>query len=143
MAIASGFYVASERDMMKNVIAVDYSSLLNKIALYVSALTPNFNADPSSYSTTNEASGTGYTAGGLVIANPVFTISSGNLNYDLDDLSWPGSTITAGGCTMYANALAPKANLWTLSFGGDFNTVAGTYTIQWNPSGVWSRDLVP
>ena len=59
MTAASGLYVATIRDAVKNVIALDVTSTLNKVAMYTSALTPNFNADPSSYSATNEVSGTG------------------------------------------------------------------------------------
>jgi hypothetical protein len=144
MTAASGLYVATIRDAVKNVIALDVTSTLNKVAMYTSALTPNFNADPSSYSSTNEVSGTGYTAGGIVIASPTLVISTGNLVFDIADSSWAGSTITnARQATIYADGLTPKANQVTIDFGADFSTVAGTFTIQWPAGGVWSLDLVP
>jgi hypothetical protein len=144
MTAASGLYVATVRDSLKNVIALDVSSTLCKVAMYTNSLTPNFNADPASYSTTNEVSGTGYTAGGIVIASPTMTISSGNLVFDIADSAWASSTITnARQASIYADALAPKALIVTIDFGADFSTVAGTFTIQWPAGGVWSLDLVP
>lgn len=144
MTMASGLYVATVRDSVKNTIALDVTSVLNKVAMYTNVLTPNFNSDPSSYSATNEVTGTGYTAGGIVIASPTLVISLGNLVFDIADSAWAGSTITnAHGATIYADALTPKANIVTVDFGADFSTVAGTFTIQWPAGGVWSLDLVP
>jgi len=142
--MASGLYVATLRDSVKNSIALDVTSVLNKVAMYTDSLTPNFNADPSSYSSTNEVSGTGYTAGGIVIASPTLTVSSGSLVFDIADSAWTGSTITnAEGATIYADGLSPKANIVTIDFGAAFSTVAGTFTIQWPAGGVFSIDLVP
>ena len=144
MTMASGLYVATIRDGLKNAIALDVTSVLNKVAMYTNSLTPNFNADPSSYSATNEVNGTGYTAGGIVIASPTLTISGGNLVFDIADSAWASSTITnARGATIYADGLTPKANQVTVDFGADFSTVAGTFTIQWPAGGVWAIDLVP
>lgn len=144
MTMASGLYVATLRDSVKNAIALDVTSTLNKVAMYTNSLTPNFNADPSSYSATNEVTGTGYTAGGIVIASPTLTISGGNLIFDIADSVWAGSTISnAEGATIYADGLAPKANIVTVDFGAPFSTVSGTFTIQWPAGGVWQLDLVP
>jgi hypothetical protein len=144
MTMASGLYVATIRDSLKNTIALDVTSVLNKVAMYTDSLTPNFNADPSSYSSTNEVSGTGYTAGGIVIASPTLTVSSGSLVFDIADSAWTSSTITnAEGATIYADGLTPKANIVTIDFGAAFSTVAGTFTIQWPAGGVFSIDLVP
>jgi hypothetical protein len=144
MTMASGLYVATIRDSVSNTIALDVTSVLNKVAMYTDSLTPNFNADPSSYSSTNEVSGTGYTAGGIVIASPTLTVSSGSLVFDIADSAWTSSTITnAEGATIYADGLTPKANIVTIDFGAAFSTVAGTFTIQWPAGGVFSIDLVP
>ena len=144
MTFASGLYVSTVRDSLKNVIALDVTSTACKVAMYTNTLTPNFDADPSSYATTNEVSGTGYTAGGIVIASPTLVGASGNLTFDIADSSWATSTITnARGAIIYADGLTPKANICAITFGADFSTVAGTFTISWNASGVWAVDLVP
>jgi len=144
MAFASGLYVATHRDALKNVIALDLTSAAHKIAMYTNTLTPNFDADPSSYSATNEVTGTGYTAGGNTIASPTLTGSSGNLTFDAADSAWSSSTIAnARGAVLYADGLSPKANIVAVNFGADYSTTAGTFTIQWNASGIYVIDLVP
>lgn len=144
MAMASGLYTATHRDALLNVIALNYDSELSKVAMYTNTLTPNFDADPSSYSATNEVSGTGYTAGGNLLTSTTLALASGILTFDAADSSWAASTISnARGAIGYADYLSPKANEWALNFGADYSTVAGTFTIQYNALGIWTNDLVP
>lgn len=144
MAMASGLYTATIRDSLQNVIALDLNSELGKVAMYTNTLTPNFDADPSSYSATNEVSGTGYTAGGQVLTGTALSIASGILTFDATDSAWSASTITnARGAIYYADPLSPKANVVAVNFGADYSTVAGTFTIQWNALGIFTIDLVP
>jgi hypothetical protein len=144
MAFASGLYTATHRDALNNVIALNMDSELGKVAMYTNTLTPNFDADPSSYSATNEVSGTGYTAGGNLLTTTSLAIASGILTFDAADSSWAASTITnARGAIYYADYLAPKATVVAINFGADYSTVAGTFTIQWNALGIYTIDLVP
>lgn len=144
MAMATGVYEATIRDALKNVIALDMLAAGNKLALYTNTRTPNFATDPSSYSSTNEITGTGYTAGGQVIGAGTFSLSGDVLTYDIPDLVWAGSTLTnVRGCSAYADGLSPKASMWDFTFGADYSTVAGNLTIQWNALGVITWDLVP
>jgi hypothetical protein len=144
MAFASGLYVATVRDALKNAIALDLDAGTDKCALYTNTLTPNFDTDPSSYSTTNEVTGTGYTAGGLTVTSPTVTGASGILTYDAADLSWATSTISnARGTIIYADALTPKALIVAVNFGADYSTTAGTFQITWNAGGIFTIDLVP
>lgn len=144
MTFASGLYGATLRDALTNVIALDPGLETYKVAMYTNTLTPNFDADPSSYSSTNEVSGTGYSAGGNALTSTTVAIASGILTYDAADSSWTTSTITnARGAIVYADPLTPKANLVAVNFGADYSTVAGTFTIQWNASGIATIDYVP
>jgi hypothetical protein len=144
MPFASGLYGATLRDALTNVIALDLNAENYKVAMYNNTLTPNFDADPSSYSTTNEVSGTGYTAGGLAVTSSTLAIGSGVLTYDAADVSWASSTISnARGAIIYADPLTPKANIVAIHFGADYSTVAGTFTIQWSASGIFSIDYTP
>lgn len=144
MAFASGLYVATIRDSLKNVIALDLTAATHKVAMYTNTLTPNFDADPSSYASTNEVSGTGYTAGGQTLASTTLAGASGILTFDAADSAWTTSTITnARGAIVYADALSPKANIVAVNFGADYSTVSGTFTIQWNALGIATIDLVP
>lgn len=144
MAFASGIYTATTRDALLNVIALNMDSELGKVAMYTNTLTPNFDADPSSYSSTNEVTGTGYTAGGALLTGTALTIASGIVTFDATDSAWTTSTITnARGAIVYADYLTPKANIVAINFGADYSTVAGTFTIQWNALGIYTIDLVP
>jgi len=99
-----------------------------KIALYTS--TAALDATTTAYSATNEASGTGYTAGGVNLTN-VTPVSSGITAY-IDftpDPSWPSSTITARGALIYNSSASNKA-VAVLDLGSDASSSNGTFTVQ-------------
>ena len=98
-----------------------------KIALYTSSA--NLGASTTAYSTTNEASGTGYTAGGasLTIAtNP--TSSSTTAYLDFSDVTWSSSSITARGALIYKSG-GTDPSIAVLDFGEDKSSVSGTFTV--------------
>ena len=70
-----------------------------KLALYTSSAT--LGATTTAYTTTGEASGTNYTAGGAALTN-VTPTSSGTTGFtDFADLTFGTATITARGCLIY------------------------------------------
>lgn len=153
MTMASGLYVANFIDILDATqLAIDLSLTTHKLALYTDTKTPNFNTDVG-YSATNEVSGTGWAAGGVALSaaaaggtpvTPTLTGSSGIMTYDMTDVSVASTTLTnARGVMLYADALAGDNAIVMVNFGADFSTVAGTFGIQWNASGVFTIDLVP
>jgi hypothetical protein len=102
-----------------------------KIALYTSAA--DLGAATTAYSTTNEVTGTGYTAGGNTLTN-VDPTSSGTTAYtDFADTTWSASTITARGCLIYNDSLTTPvvdASVQVHDFGSDQSSSAGDFTIQ-------------
>ena len=79
-----------------------------KIALYTSSAT--LSAATTAYSTTNEVSGTGYTAGGntlTIAANPALSGTTAFL--DFSDTTWSSSSITARGALIYKSATGNPA----------------------------------
>jgi len=108
-----------------------------KIALYTSDAT--LTADTTVYSVTDEASGTGYTAGGntLTIAtNPTSdTATSGTVAYlDFSDSSWTSSSITARGALIYkAGGTTPAVAV--LDFGSEKTSSDSAFTITFPTSG--------
>ena len=108
-----------------------------KIALYTSDAT--LDATTTVYSTTNEASGTGYTAGGntLTIAtNPTSdTATSGTVAYlDFSDTSWASSSITARGALIYkAGGTTPAVAV--LDFGSEKTSSNSTFTVEFPTAG--------
>ncbi|MGA8330449.1 MAG: hypothetical protein WB777_14270 [Mycobacterium sp.] len=140
----SGWYGSTLHDLLFSAqLAVDLSVTTNKVALYTNSLTPNFAlAGDTGYSaspyTSNEISGTGYTAGGAAVASPTLTENpTGTISWDIANTSWTTSTITnARAAYIYANALSAKNGIVLITFGADYSTSAGTFTIQWASAGV-------
>lgn len=97
-----------------------------KIALFTSSAT--LGASTTAYSTSNEVSGTGYTAGGNTLTN-VTPTSSGTTAYtDFADTTWSTSTITARGALIY-NSSDSNKSVAVLDFGSDKSSSAGDFTI--------------
>jgi hypothetical protein len=142
---SSGLYVTNFIDILDATqLAIDTSLGTHKWAMYTNTLTPNFSTDQS-YSVTNEVSGTGYTAGGQTIVSPTTTESpAGTLMYDMNDQVWVApTTVTARGAILYADALGGNNLIVAMTFGSDFASTAGTFTIQFNSLGVFTIDLTP
>ena len=98
-----------------------------KIALYTSSAT--LSAATTAYSTTNEVSGTNYTAGGNTLTR-VDPSSSGTTGFtDFADTSWTSATITARGALIYNDSDSDKA-VAVLDFGADKSSSGGDFTIQ-------------
>ena len=98
-----------------------------KIALYTSSA--SLGAATTAYSTTNEITGTGYTAGGNTLTR-VDPSSSGTTGFtDFADTTWSTATITARGALIYNDTDSDKA-VAVLDFGADKTSTAGDFTIQ-------------
>lgn len=98
-----------------------------KIALYTSSAT--LDATTTSYSTANEVTGTGYTAGGNTLTVSQIPTSGGTTAYiSFADTTWTSATITARGALIYEST-ANKA-VAVLDFGSDKSSSASNFTIQ-------------
>ena len=100
-----------------------------KIALYTSSA--SLGATTSAYTTSNEVSGTGYTAGGVTLSSQAVAFDSSNnvAYFDAADPAFTTATITARGALIYNNSKS-NASIAVLDFGSDFTSTAGTFTIQ-------------
>ena len=127
-AMATSFKVAlldGEMDFSSN------TSDTYKIALYTSSAT--LSAATTAYSTSNEVSGTGYTAGGesLTISTAPTDGGSGTTAFlDLADVTWSNATITARGALIYRNSGAGDPAVVVLDFGADKASTGGNFVIQ-------------
>ena len=99
-----------------------------KIALYTSSAT--LGASTTTYSATNEVSGTGYTATGNTLTNIDPTTSGTTAFTDFADTTWSSATITANGALIYNDTHASDAAVAVLAFGGDKTSTNGDFTIQ-------------
>tara|TARA_R100000734_G_C3285169_1_gene78011 strand:- start:133 stop:564 length:432 start_codon:yes stop_codon:yes gene_type:complete len=98
-----------------------------KIALYTSSA--DLSASTTAYSTTNEISGTGYTAGGNTLTIASNSTTSGTTAFvDFSDTSWTSSSITARGALIYKSG-GTDPSIAVLDFGEDKSSVSGTFTV--------------
>ena len=102
-----------------------------KIALYTSSAT--LAASTTAYATTNEVSGTNYTAGGNTLTNVDPSASGTTALTDFADTTWSTATVTANGALIYnSSTTAGSANraVVVLAFGGDKTSTAGDFTVS-------------
>jgi len=104
-----------------------------KIALYTSSAT--LTAATTAYASTNETSGTGYSAGGGALTAIDPTSSGTTALTDFADETWSTATITARGALIYNTtpnttsiALTNPAVV-VLDFGADKTSTAGDFTV--------------
>ena len=149
MAIsASGLFLKTWIDVLDTTqLALNLDLTSHKVALFTDSVTVNFSNDTAygvSPYNANEVSGTGYTAGGVAIANTAVSDVSGTLKWDGDDVSWTSSTITnAKGALIYADALGGDNAIMLVNLGSNYSTSAGTLLVSWNALGILNFDLTP
>ena len=98
-----------------------------EIALFTSSAT--LSAATTVYGTSDEVTGTGYTAGGNTLTTVAPTSSGTTAFLDFNDTTWSTATITARGALIYNSTNANKA-VAVLDFGSDKTSTAGDFTIQ-------------
>jgi len=104
-----------------------------KIALYTNSAT--FDASTTAYTSTNEVTGTGYTAGGGTLANVDPTSTGTTAFTDFADETFTTATITARGALIYnttpntTSISVTNPTVVVLDFGSDKSSTAGDFTI--------------
>ena len=83
----------------------------------------------TAYTTTNEASGTGYSAGGLP-TNTAVSVADNIAFVDFSDVTFSTATITASAALIYNTTVAGTPAVVVLDFGGDKTSTNGDFTIQ-------------
>ena len=103
-----------------------------KIALYTASA--NINADTTAYSTTNEVTGTGYTAGGNTLTISVSPTSGNNSSniptayISFNNTSWTSASFTARAALIYNSSQSNKS-VAVLDFGSDKTVSNDTFQI--------------
>ena len=99
-----------------------------KLAMYTNSA--SFTAATTAYTTSNEVSGTGYSAGGGTLTR-VDPTSSGTTGFtDFADLTFSSSTITARGALIYNDSASGDPSIVVLDFGSDKSSSSGDFTVQ-------------
>ena len=127
MAITSTLTTSFKKELLEAVHNFKNSGGATfKLALYTSSAT--MGAATTAYATTNQVTGTNYTAGGGTLTR-VDPTSSGTTGFtDFADLTFGTATVTARGCLIY-NSTDSNKSVATIDFGGDKTSTAGDFTI--------------
>ena len=90
------------------------------------------------YTTTNEVTGTGYSAGGVAVTGATISTQTtgpdaGTVYVDFNNVSWPGANFVARGALIY-NVTRSNKSVAVLDFGSDktFSSVNNTVTMPVN-----------
>ena len=135
MAFSGNFMCTSfKKELLYGVHDFDLSSGDTfKIALYTNSA--SFDATTTAYTTSNEVSGTGYTAGGGALTNVDPTSSGTTALTDFQDETFSSATITARGALIYnttpntTSLSVTNPSVVVLDFGADKTSTAGDFTI--------------
>ena len=131
MAITQAMCTSFKEDLFQKEQDMDSDTI--KIALYTSSAT--LDASTTAYTTSNEVTGTGYTAGGNTLTGATIGTSGTTAYVDFDDPEWTSASFTARGALIYNDTLAGNNSIAVLDFGGDFTVSSGTFRIVFPAAG--------
>jgi hypothetical protein len=98
------------------------------LALYTSSA--SLGAGTTAYTTSNEVSGTGYTAKGASLTRVDPSNDGTTAITDFSDLTFSSSTITARGALIFNDSASGDPAVCALDFGSDKSSSSGDFTIQ-------------
>jgi hypothetical protein len=124
MALAQGLVTSFKQESWQAVHNLPVDTL--KFALYTSAA--SLGPSTTVYTATGEVTGTGYTAGGVVLTNVVLTTGGTTAYLTFDNPTWSGASFVCRGALIYNVSKANKA-IAVLDFGAD-KTASGTFVVQ-------------
>jgi len=128
MAITQAMCTSFKKELLEGVHNFKNSGGSTfKLALFTSSA--SLDASTTAYSTSNEATGTNYSAGGLALTRVDPSTSGTTALTDFADLTFSTATVTANGAVIYNSSASDKAVI-VLAFGGDKTSTAGDFTIQ-------------
>jgi hypothetical protein len=128
--MASLIYNSAIDDIVRGAIDADTDTF--KAMLVTSSYTPNKDTHDKRDDVTNEATGTGYTAGGVTTACTVIKDTANDkVTLQFAAVSWATSTITARALVIYkSTGTASTDNLVAYNdFGSDVSSTAGTFSV--------------
>jgi hypothetical protein len=128
MAITTAMCNSFKQELLGGVHDLDTDTL--KVALIKQSPTGTFGASTTNYSdlSTDEASGTNYTAGGQSLDSPVISLSSGTAFVDFADEVFSNLTISADGALIYNSSQGNKA-VAVFDFGSTVTSTSGDFTL--------------
>ena len=98
-----------------------------QIALYTNSA--SFTAATTAYTTSNEVTGTGYTAKGNSLTRVDPSTSGTTALTDFSDSTWTSSTLTARGALVFNDSASGDPSVIVLDFTEDKSSSSGDFTI--------------
>tara|TARA_R100001224_G_scaffold108541_1_gene85006 strand:+ start:927 stop:1358 length:432 start_codon:yes stop_codon:yes gene_type:complete len=128
MAISQAMCTSFKVELLKGVHNFTNSSGNTfNIALYTSSA--SLGADTTAYTTSNEVSGTNYTAKGGALTNVTPTASSTTALTDFTDETFSNVTLTARGALIFNDSASGDPAVCVLDFGSDKSASSGDFTV--------------
>jgi len=129
MAITTAMCTSFKKELLEAVHNFKNSggSTFN-LALYTSSA--SLGAGTTAYTTSNEVSGTNYTAKGAALTRVDPSSSGTTALTDFSDLTFSNATVTARGALIFNDSASGDPSVCALDFGGDKTSTAGDFTIQ-------------
>lgn len=128
MAITQAMCTSFKKELLTATHDFSAASNVFKLALYTSSA--SLDASTTAYTSSNEVSGTGYTAKGSFLTSVNPTTSSTTAFTDFNDLTFSSASITARGALIYNEAATGDPSVCVLDFGADKTSTAGDFTIS-------------
>jgi len=131
MAITTAMCTSFKSELLGGTHDLDTDSI--KIALIKSSMAGTYGAATTNYSdvtgNSDEASGTGYSAGGQVLDSAAISVDGTTAIVDFADEVFSNVTLSADGCIIYNAGQGNKA-IAVIDFGGTVSATAGDLTIN-------------
>ena len=131
MAITTALCNTFKQELLGGIHDLDTDVI--KLALIKNSPTGTYDGSTTNYSdiTSNadEASGTGYTAGGQILDSATITLSGSTAFVDFADEVIVTATVSADGCIIYNSSKSNRA-IAVIDFGGTKTSTNGDFTIQ-------------
>lgn len=136
MAITTAMCTSFKAELLGGLHDLDTDSL--KLALIKASPSGTYGAGTTNYSTvtgnSDEASGTGYSAGGQVLDGASITTDGTTAIVDFTDEIFSNVTVSTDGCIIYNTANSNSA-IAVIDFGGTVSATAGDLTIEFPAAG--------
>lgn len=138
MAVSAKVYGLAQQSLTSGEI--NWLTDTIKVMLCTATYTPNQDTHRYKSDITAEVTGTGYTAGGVALANKTNAYNTGTnvQKLDADDSSWANSTITARYGIVYKDTGTASTSplICYVDFDANIATTAGTFSIVWDAAGI-------
>lgn len=144
MATTAKFYGRFLQSLFNKEI--DFDSDTIKVMLCTAAYTPDQDAHRYKSDVTNEITGSGYTAGGIILTSPTITYDAANnrVTFDAADSEWNPATFAARHVVIYdatPGSDSTRPLICYMSFDSDVSATAAPFRLIWDAVGICSLSV--